>query len=318
MCLWWGLTLIYFQLAWHLVNLSNFLIFAFGKATPKSSWLYFLEDTDIALGRALEDWGCGLSCWGLLSGSLLRDLDLASSLGGDIEGRLREKGVHAEGIVGGFEEEFVGVFFFFFGGDFSNGGGDRGASHGDFVGGCCCMTSAAGCRDSVVMLGFIRCFFFLLRSVRFFRFVEVSTSSGCSGFFVFGFFFYLLEGDDSGWVAASVGVVTTAFVIVPLVYSILLFTFLITWVHPSSGFGWSPSFRTGLMVGLMVFSWLLLLVWLLFINFCRQDLARWPSCFQYKQNGLLPSMTTIICWSWYVNMWGMAWKPSLLRQISRM
>ena len=73
------------------------------KDTPKSSWLSSLED-------ALEDWGRELSCWGLLSGSLLRDLDLANSLEGK-RGELERRGFHAEGIVGGFEEEFVGVFF---------------------------------------------------------------------------------------------------------------------------------------------------------------------------------------------------------------
>ena len=63
-------------------------------------------------------------------------------------------------------------------------------------------------------------------------------------------------------VVASV-VNSAAFVVAPLVCSIVLFLFPITWVHPSSGFGWSPGFGAGLVVRLMVFSWLLLLLLLM-------------------------------------------------------
>ena len=202
------------------------------------------------------------------------------------------------------------------------------------------------------MLGCVHCFFALVSplSLRLFRFVEVSISSDCSVFFFF-FFFYLFERDDGGWVADSVGadsegvvtviffivafaitsivcvsvafIVVFVFVVAPVVCSILLFPLSVTWIHLSC-FGWFPGFRVGLVVGLMVSSWLmllllliLLLVWLLFNNSCGQVLARWPSCLQEQQSSLLPSMTTIICCSWKVNMWGRAWKPSLLRQKSR-
>ena len=88
------------------------------QATPKSSWLAHLEDDNLAYW-ALEDWGRELSCWGLVSESLLRDLDLANSLGGERErereregGELERRGFHAKGIlVGEVEEKFVGVFF---------------------------------------------------------------------------------------------------------------------------------------------------------------------------------------------------------------
>ena len=48
------------------------------------------------------------------------------------------------------------------------------------------MTPAASCCDSVVMLGYVHCFFTSLVSplfLRLFRFVEVSIYSGCSAFF---------------------------------------------------------------------------------------------------------------------------------------
>ena len=54
-------------------------------------------------------------------------------------------------------------------------------------------------------------------SLRLFRFVEVSISSGCSVFF---FFFLLFECGDGGWVADSVGVITAAFFVIIVTFVI--------------------------------------------------------------------------------------------------
>ena len=63
------------------------------KATFKSSWSSSFDDADQAIGRALEIRGCEWSWAGLLLGSLLRDLDLENSLGGEREGRVGEERV---------------------------------------------------------------------------------------------------------------------------------------------------------------------------------------------------------------------------------
>ena len=112
-----------------------------------------------------------------------------------IKGSGSEEGFMLRELYGDLQKSLL--FCFFLMGD-SNGGGARVAGHGDCVGGCCCVTSATGCCDSAVMLGYIHCFFSTLvspLSLCLFRFVEVSISSGCSVFF---FLFDLLEGDEDG------------------------------------------------------------------------------------------------------------------------
>ena len=68
--------------------------------------------------------------------------------------------------------------------------------------------------------------------------------------------------------------IVVAFVVAPVDCSIVLFSIPVTWIHPSSGFGGSLGFGAKLVVRLLVFSWLLLklllLVWLLFYDFCVQ------------------------------------------------
>ena len=180
------------------------------------------------------------------------------------------------------------------------------------------------------MLVCVHCFFILVSplSLRLFKFMEVFIFSCCSVFLFFVFFspfwrrrrrlsywfswcwfswccyccFFVVV---AGFVITSVVGVSAAFVVgggvAPVVCSIF-FPFPVTWIHPSSGFGWFPDSMAGLVVGLMVFSWLLLLfllmlllVWLLFNDFCEQVPARWPSCLLDQLCGLLLSTTTIIC-----------------------
>ena len=144
----------------------------------------------------------------------------------------------------------------------------------------------------------------------------VSPSPQAVQYFAFLLFFYLFEGDEVellirlllirlvlllplfvvavAFVITSVVdvsltfiVVAIAFVVAPVVCSIVLFPLPVTWVHPSSGFGWSPGFRAWLVVGLMIFSWLLLLlllmlllVWLLFNDFVGRFWQDDPVCLQ--------------------------------------
>ena len=129
------------------------------KATPKSSWITSLEDADIALSQALEDWGRGLSCWGLLTGSLSRDLDLVNSLGGEKERERDESWRGGDFILSGLLQDLKISLLGGGGWNFSNEGDDRGAGRGYCVEGCCCLTSGADCCDSVGMLVCVHCFF---------------------------------------------------------------------------------------------------------------------------------------------------------------
>ena len=160
---------------------------------------------------------------------------------------------------------------------------------------------------------------FLAFVSRLFKFVDVSIF-----FFLFFFFPGFLMGvvgwDESVKVACSVGSssnVVAAAVIASSVVGVL-FPFLTTWVHLSSGlFGWFSGTEAGFDVEQMVLLLLMsLLVLLLAFDFWRQTLNKWPNCLQDLQSDLLLSMTTIICWSLYVIIWGMAWKSSLLRRCS--
>ena len=91
-----------------------------------------------------------------------------------------------------------------------------------------------------------------------------------------------------------------------VVIVVVLFTgffFLVNWVHPPSRLlWWSPGSRVALVVGPLVLSLLLLLLLILLLAgvFWGQVLAKYPSCLQDQQSNLLPSTTTIICWSLYV------------------
>ncbi len=52
--------------------------------------------------------GRGLSCWTLLSGSLLKDLDLANSQGGEREKGELERRFQSERIVRGLKRSLLG------------------------------------------------------------------------------------------------------------------------------------------------------------------------------------------------------------------
>ena len=51
------------------------------------------------------------------------------------------------------------------------------------------------------------------------------------------------------------------------------------------------------------------------VVFCGHDLAKWPICLQCQHCGFRPSTTTNMAWSSYSTVWGIAWKPPLLRHM---
>ena len=111
------------------------------------------------------------------------------------------------------------------------------------------MTSGAGCCDSVEMLGFEHSFFALVStlSLRLFRVVEVSISSDCSILFFFAYFLVFFFKVMT-LVELQIRLVLIRLILLMLSFCCVycfccwcyccFFPFLITWVHPFSGFGW--------------------------------------------------------------------------------
>ena len=182
--------------------------FAEHKVTPKKFLTVFFRR------RRPSSWSGfgGLGIWVFLLWVVVWE-SIKGSGSGEQPGRWERGeswGFNAEGTVGGFEEEFVGLFWR----NFSNGGDDRGAGLGYCVGSFCCVTSG----DDLWFYGNVGFCLVSSLSLRLFRSVEVSISSGCSPSLFF--FFVFLPGSfcgdkdcDGGWVDDSVSVVTVAFLV---------------------------------------------------------------------------------------------------------
>ena len=174
---------------------------------------------------------------------------------------------------------------------------------------------------SMVGLGYVQNFLVCVSplSLRLWRFMVVYISSSCSPSVFFSLFFFLCFLLSDGWTAivsiASFSIVISVVVaeVVALtdaaagdgdstvvVASLLMsfFFLLVTWVHPSSVlFGWFSGSGVFRAFSLSLLVTVVVLLMMLAAAFYGQLLARCQNCSQDQHSSLLPSTTTIICWS---------------------
>ena len=155
------------------------------------------------------------------------------------------------------------------------------------------------------------------------------SSTGCSGVFfgnaVISYSFSIVIADDDD---GSEKILVSSIFSFPVVVAVVtgnifvgdFYFFRAIWVHPSSSLlGWSPISILGLPPVGRIMTVVASVVVVAVVGgddfglvvFWGQDLEKWPNCLQFQHWGLLPSTTTIIIWSSYPYVWGIAWNPPL-------